>query len=389
MLNDVSTWLSYLVVGASLIVIGLSLALYRLESVGLFFIRLSRRIASVVKSVKSSTTKVFRWMIRKIQTTLKKFSNWLSQLISSSWQFIAGVAFSMVAVIAVVIFSGVTLDIKPSEDSSGLGSLVAAVSSRQIVDPTRGWTYDFSEQPEGALDTKLWNIEDGPFTASFNGELQTYTNRTDNVRIEDGVLVLEAKPEIRDGKTYTSGRIDTQNTFTFTHGTLEVEAMLPRGVGTWPAAWLMPSRERYKASDFPEATDQKRLLTLNGELDFLESVGYQPGQNIPAAHTYNSLDRPPVVTPAFTTNPYDEYHRYGIIKTPSSIEFTLDGEVYARRDKISDDPLEWPFEQPYFLIINLALGGEWAGAYGIDDSSSPWQYKIKSINYSPLTATKS
>jgi len=94
--------------------------------------------------------------------------------------------------------------------------------------------------------------------------------------------------------------------------------------------------------------------------------------------------RSAVYTPGFITNPYDEFHRYGIIKRPNSVEFTIDGDVYARRDKTSDNPLEWPFNQPYFLILNLSIGGTWAGKYGVDDASAPWKYEIKSISYSPF-----
>jgi beta-glucanase (GH16 family) len=205
--------------------------------------------------------------------------------------------------------------------------------------------------------------------------------------VQDGALVLEAMPQEKDGKDYTSGRVDTNGSFSFVYGTLEVEARLPRGVGTWPAAWLMPSDPRYQASDYPSATDQTRIYTLNGELDFLESVGYLPGQNIPAAHSYDSLAQAAQYTPAFITNPYDEYHTYGIVKTPNSIEFTIDGSVYASRQKTSNDPLSWPFDQPYYLILNLAIGGTWAGKDGVDDSSAPWQYLIKSITYTPYSNT--
>ena len=146
----------------------------------------------------------------------------------------------------------------------------------------------------------------------------------------------------------------------------------------------MPSVPRYMAKDFSTATDQSRLYSLNGELDFLESVGYLPGQNVPAAHSYDSLAQVSQYTPGYIANPYDEYHTYGIVKTPNTIEFTIDGHVYAQRIKTSNDPLVWPFDQPYYLTLNLAIGGTWAGKDGVDESSAPWQYLIKSIHYTPL-----
>jgi beta-glucanase (GH16 family) len=79
-----------------------------------------------------------------------------------------------------------------------------------------------------------------------------------------------------------------------------------------------------------------------------------------------------------------QFHRFGVIKTPNKITFTLDGKPYTSRTKNSDNPLDWPYNQPYYLIINLAIGGNWAGANGIDVSSAPWQLKIKSLSYTPL-----
>lgn len=308
---------------------------------------------------------------------------WLAHRARQNWQFFAGIAFTLISLSALSLSMGASVQVDLPQSVSAIQRGVRQ-PSRHVVDTTRSWEYDFSKQPDGQIDTTVWNIESGTTKADYNNELQTYTNRPDNVRVEDGALILEAKPESRDGKAYTSGRVDTNESFSFVYGKLEVEAQLPRGVGTWPAAWLLPSSYRYQPQDFPNATDSTRLWTLNGELDFLEAVGYQPGQNIPAAHSYNSLGRPPVNTPGFVANPYDTYHRYGIIKTPSAIQFTIDDRIYASREKTSDNPLDWPFDQAYHLVLNLAIGGKWAGRYGVDDKSAPWQYKIKSVRYSPL-----
>jgi beta-glucanase (GH16 family) len=81
---------------------------------------------------------------------------------------------------------------------------------------------------------------------------------------------------------------------------------------------------------------------------------------------------------------YSGFHRYGIIKTPNKITFTIDGKPYASRSKKSNSPLDWPYNQPYYLILNLAIGGKWAGANGIDNASAPWLMQVKSISYRPL-----
>ncbi|MDB5167570.1 MAG: beta-glucanase [Candidatus Saccharibacteria bacterium] len=327
--------------------------------------------------------------LRYIAKSLKRMCLWIKKSTANSWQFGAGVVFATVLFGAIMYLTGFTL--KPTGILSGASSVVNFIATtttkRTIIDSTKPWVYDFSKQSVGSLDPKIWNIENSSTKADYNNELETFTNRTNNVRVENGTLILEAQKEQKDGKAYTSGRVDTNGSFSFIYGTLEIDAKLPRGVGTWPAAWLMPANPRYNAADFKDATDQTRIWTLNGELDFLESVGYLTGENIPASHSYNSLARTAEYTPGFITNPYDEFHRYGIIKTPNSVEFTIDGVVYARRDKTSDDPLEWPFDQPYYLILNLSIGGVWAGKYGVDDASAPWQYQIKSISYTPLASS--
>jgi|GEM_PF-2466538 len=323
---------------------------------------------------------------KKITSALKKFLKGLRKITLESWQFFFGAAFATLIFVLLMFAAGGSFSHLPTV-ASVASTLSAHSATRTVIDTSKPWTYDFSTADSGPIDTKIFNVENGPTKADYNNELETYSNRTDNVRVENGALVLEAKPESKDGKSYTSGRIDTAGSFSFIYGTLEVKAKLPRGVGTWPAAWLMPSNPRYLAADFPTATDQTRLYSLNGELDFLESVGYQPGVNIPAAHSYNSLAQVAQYTPGFVVNPYDEYHTYGIVKTPTLIEFTIDGQVYAHRQKTGDSALDWPFDQPYFLILNLSLGGTWAGKDGIDDSSAPWQYMIQSISYSPPSST--
>jgi len=246
------------------------------------------------------------------------------------------------------------------------------------------WTYMFSNFPDGPVPESEWNFESGNKVADYNSELQAYTARTENVRIEDGLLVIEAKKENLYGKQYTSARINTLGTFDFTYGTLEVEAMLPRGVGTWPALWMMPSNNIYNPADYGISETDKFHWAVNGEIDFMEAIGRIPNQIIPSAHNFNQLKGRSLYTPVRVNDAYSEFHRYGIIKTPTAITFTLDGVPYATREKKSDNPLDWPHDQPYYLIINLAIGGNWAGADGIDDESGPWQMKVKSLSYRPL-----
>jgi beta-glucanase (GH16 family) len=258
------------------------------------------------------------------------------------------------------------------------------VSERHNQDPaTKEWSYNFANYPDGALPEGDWQFERGVTAANYHNELQAYTADTSNVRIENGMLVIEARPEDREGKHYTSARISSLDNFSFTYGTLEVDMMLPQGKGTWPAGWLMPRDPLYTPGAFGISPDDKLGWVLNGEIDFMESIGRLPGQNIPAVHSYNELQSTPSYTPAFVRDPYTKFHRYGVVKTPTKITFTIDGKPYATREKKSDNPLDWPYNQPYYLILNLAIGGDWAGSEGIDNSTAPWQLKVRSISYTP------
>jgi beta-glucanase (GH16 family) len=246
------------------------------------------------------------------------------------------------------------------------------------------WIYNFADYPNGALSSDYWNFTTGAKDADYNNEAETYTSSQNNARIQDGVLVIEALPHKLNGKDYTSARVNTKDKFDFTYGTLEVNMMMPAGSGTWPAAWLLPVNNTYKTSSYGLAANDKYAWALNGEIDFAEAIGSLPGQNIPAAHSYDEVQAAPTYTPAYISNPYTEFHRYGVIKTPDRITFTIDGQPYATRQKTSNNPLDWPYDQPYYLILNLAVGGNWAGANGIDNSTAPWQLKIRSVTYSPL-----
>lgn len=248
----------------------------------------------------------------------------------------------------------------------------------------REWLYDFSKLKDGPLPSEDWNFEDGVEASNYNGEAQAYTPRPKNVRIENGTLVIEAHAEKFLDKDYTSARINTLEKFEFTHGVIEVNMKTPRGVGTWPAAWLMPAHNIYNPDDFGISKDDTFRWAMNGEIDFAESIGAIPNENIPAAHSYNQFKRGTIYTPGYLDTPYDEFHTYGLIKESNKLTFTLDGAPYATREKLSDDPRDWPYEQPYYLILNLAIGGPWAGSKGIDTASAPWQMQVKSISYRGL-----
>lgn len=253
------------------------------------------------------------------------------------------------------------------------------------------WTQDFSETSNGTLDQKNWNILVGPPPA--NQEAEYYTDSPNNLRIENGALVLEARQEAMKGYNYTSARIDTLGKQDFMYGKVEVTAKLPAGVGTWPAIWLLSSENKYANQPIPAHSNQ---YYVDGEIDMVEAIGSQPNTVYGIGHALLNPDHSsyPGVYYATTNIPdaSTAFHTYGLDWTPTNLTFTVDGKPYYSVDKgPNDDYKRWPYDQKYHLIINLALGGSWAGretkAYppdGVDKNSLPAQLQIKSINYFPL-----
>ena len=227
---------------------------------------------------------------------------------------------------------------------------------------------------DGSISLDKWNIETvAPNNGSWwNGELQYYTDKENNIKIEDGLLKITAKYESFNGKNYTSARINTQDKYEFTYGRVELRAKLPNWEGMWPAFWLLGAN--YDVIDWPYC----------GELDVLEHGDYikestvdDPGLISSAVH-YGPLDHksqyaniPNTIFMAtgqenfvraekIIENPFDQFHTYAIQWAPDKIQFFIDDEMYF------EFPLQAqhsPFDKPFFLILNLAVGGHWTDGY--------------------------
>jgi len=230
---------------------------------------------------------------------------------------------------------------------------------------TGKWTLVFADDfdVDGAPDPTRWAYDTGYIA---NNEAQYYTTRRENVRVENGVLVLEARKEEWEGYHYTSGRIKTQGLFEFTYGRVEVRAKLPTGRGTWPAIWMLGAN--IGRVGWPAC----------GEIDIMENVGYDPLTVVASVHTtaYNhslgtqrsaSIQAPP---------PWEDFHTYSVEWQPDRIEVAFDGEVYFTFQNELTGVRTWPFYEPAFMILNLAVGGTWGGAQGIDDSLFPHRHEI-------------
>jgi beta-glucanase (GH16 family) len=219
------------------------------------------------------------------------------------------------------------------------------------LDPAR-WSYDTARNREG------W----------YNGELQYYAaGRPENVRVADGHLIIEARREELDpahhpdwgGQHYTSGRILTRGHASWTYGWFEVRAKLPCARGTWPAIWMLPDTGAWPAG---------------GEIDVMEMVGSEP--EIVHATLHSALFVHTRGTQRGAAMPLPgacgAFHLYQLDWRPDSITIGVDGHAYLRvRNDQPGGRGAWPFDAPFHLILNLAMGGAWAAARGMDDAALP------------------
>jgi beta-glucanase (GH16 family) len=252
------------------------------------------------------------------------------------------------------------------------------------------WEEDYSKQPDGSIDTKKWNIYKG--AAPGNHEAQYYSDSLDNLRIENGVLSLEAQVQAEAGHKYTSARIDTEGKEDFLYGKFEISAKLPNGVGSWPAAWLLPSDNINKAA---HPNTNFHSYYVDGEIDILEAIGSQQNTVYGIAHSLEVPSNPNYPAAYYNTivvpDADTQFHTYGLEWSPTNLTFTVDGQVFYTLNKEAGyDFKKWPYDQKYYLIMKLAEGGSWAGRDtksfppdGVDASKLPSSFDIKSVKYFP------
>lgn len=237
------------------------------------------------------------------------------------------------------------------------------------------WQQDFSKLQ--AIDPLIWN-KATPSLPIYNDEEQLYTDRPSNIRIENGSLVLEAHKEEYKNASFTSGRIDTHNLQSFTYGKIEATMKFPVGAGTWPAFWMLSASNKYTERRLPNAKDWEdpRFYMHDGELDIVEHVGAKPGRVESSAHTYAASKSQGTKLDTAET----KFHTYGILWTPKKLSFTVDGRMYHQVTKESESSEKWPFDQPAYLILNLAMGGKMGGEIDITNYDS-WKLLVKRVAY--------
>ena len=224
-----------------------------------------------------------------------------------------------------------------------------------LPDPKR-WVYDTARNKQG------W----------WNNELQYYAAaRPENVRVENGHLIIEARKErLADradygGQDYSSGKVFTRGIADWTYGFIEVRAKLACGKGLWPAIWMLGSDE---TSGWPAL----------GEIDVMEHVGWDPGRVHGSVHTkaYNHVIRTQKTAQTMVPDACTALHTYQLDWNADRILIGVDGHAFMRFDNDhKGDPATWPFASPQYLILNVAIGG-WGGDKGIDADAFPSRMEV-------------
>jgi beta-glucanase (GH16 family) len=247
-------------------------------------------------------------------------------------------------------------------------NIPAITPIEQPVD--KNWTFETTPMWEdnfnatGLPDATKWSYDVGG-SGWGNNELQYYTSNG-NARLENGNLVIEAKKENNSGREYTSARLVTKGKGDFLYGRIEVRAKLPKGRGTWPAIWMLSTDWQYGA------------WPASGEIDIMEHVGYDPNKIHSSVHTTAFNHTRNTQKSAFKMVPdaMEAFHVYRIDWTPYSIKSFIDGVEYFEFINQGTGYTVWPFDKAQHLLLNIAVGGNWGGVQGVDNTVFPTKLEI-------------
>lgn len=220
------------------------------------------------------------------------------------------------------------------------------------------WKLVWADEFDGPkLDFTKWAVEENAHGGG-NNEQQVFLDRPENVRVENGLLVIEARKETYSlaGQTrqFTSARLRTKHRADWTYCRVEVRAKLPRGRGIWPAIWMLPTAEKYGP------------WAASGEIDIAEVVGHEPHQVHGTLHFGGKWPRQqsagkPYALPKGTFA--DDFHLFALEWERDAFRWYVDGQLVSTQTQWRSEgaPFPAPFDQPFHLLLNLSVGGQWPG----------------------------
>lgn len=240
---------------------------------------------------------------------------------------------------------------------NGSSSISTSLSVRIAAGTSPIWSDEFNI--DGAPDTSKWNYDIGTGSGGWgNNESQNYTNRTDNVKVENGVLKIITKKESYQGSNYTSARLKTQGKFSIKYGKIEFRAKLPAGGGTWPALWMLG--DNISTAGWPACGEIDIMEHKGNELNKIHGTLHFPGR---------SGGNPDTTTVNPNTTATTEFHTYAIDWRADAIKFYIDDVLF----KTFTNTSSLPFNQNFFLIMNCAMGGSFGGAIDPNFVSSTFE----------------
>jgi beta-glucanase (GH16 family) len=231
------------------------------------------------------------------------------------------------------------------------------------------WADEFNYK--GLPDPEKWSYDVGGHGWG-NKELQFYTEgRRENARVENGSLIIEARRDNWQHHEYTSARLVSKAKGDWTYGRFEVRAKLPTGRGAWSAIWMLPTGKKY--GGWPNS----------GEIDIMEQVGFDPQVVHASVHTgsYNHSINTQKTEKTDVSNATTDFNVYAVEWTPQEIRGYINDRQYFtfKNERLSNpaaDFKEWPFDRPFHLLLNIAVGGTWGGRQGVDPAVWPQRMEI-------------
>lgn len=240
----------------------------------------------------------------------------------------------------------------------------------------QGYSLVWSDEFDGTglPDQKKW-VHDtrGNKELWWHNERQYYSKRrVENTRLENGKLIIEARKEALStqsdwvGQEYSSARLVTQGNASWKYGFFDIRAKLPCGRGVWPAFWLLSDWGNWPTS---------------GEIDIMEHVGHEPNRVHSTLHNYATENGGPAMSAsAYVNDACGTFHNYQMDWRAGSMTFYIDGKaIYTAVKPSGASYTQWPFDHPFHLILNVAVGGAWGNAQGIDASAFPTQMEVEYV----------
>ena len=227
---------------------------------------------------------------------------------------------------------------------------------------TKDWKLIWSDEfnYSGLPDSTKWNYDIGGHGWG-NNELQFYTSkRKENARVENGKLIIEAIREKWENKDYTSARLVTKGKGDWKYGKIEVSAKIPSGLGTWPAIWMLGTKNPFNWPD-------------DGEIDIMEHVGFDQGRIHGSVHTkkYNHVIGTQKTAQTMVPDCSDAFHVYSVEWDAEHVSIAIDGKSYFNFKNEHSGYDAWPFDNKLHLLLNIAVGGNWGGQKGVDEKIWP------------------